>query len=689
MQGKKSPQDVSIRYIRGVGPRKAHLFEKLGIESISDLFYYLPRRYEDRSHIVGVKDLRKGQTQAVMGKVLATSMFTARTGTRIFEVAIGDDNGRVLGVWYNQPFMKKVFAAGQTVVLHGKVEPEGRLQITHPAFDILDDDNYKGSLDVGRIVPIYPLTENLTQRYMRRVVYQAVSSYGAKVRDPLPTRIRARKKLVDSKFAVTNIHFPHSAETLERAYKRLVFEEFFILQVVMALRRKKMRQKGIRHEASKNLLSDFEKLFAFKFTNEQNKCIKEIEADMSADRPMYRLLQGDVGSGKTVVAMYALLLAAKNGYQAAMMVPTEILARQHYVTISKTFMPLGLNVRILVKSADRSSGEKIRKELAEGEADIVVGTHALIQENIDYSKLGLVVIDEQHKFGVMQRKRLRQKGGGTPDTLVMTATPIPRSLVLTVFGDMDVSVLKEKPSDREPVATYWVAEDHRDAVYGFIRDEIDKGRQAFIVCPRIKKTSSSDLISAEEMFDHLQKKVFSGKRLALVHGRMRSAEKEKTMNDFRKGKHDILVATTVIEVGIDIPNVTVMLVEHAERYGLAQLHQLRGRIGRGKHASYCILVGEPKTDLSGERLSAMMETDDGFLIAEKDLDIRGPGEFLGTRQSGLPELRIGNIAKDLTIMEGARKEAFDLVTDDPGLRDARNAGIRLSIEERFRGKLGI
>jgi len=688
MQVKKPPHFIPIRYIKGVGPKKAHLFEKLGIENISDLFYYLPRRYEDRSEVVEVKDLKPGHTQAVMGKVLKTNVFTARTGTRIFEMSVGDEKDRVFAVWYNQPYLNKAFTPGQKVVLHGKVELGKTLQMTHPAFDVLDKEELKDSLDVGRIVPFYSLTEKMTQRYLRRVMHQAIKAHASSAPDPLPTKLRARKKLVDTKFAIENIHFPYSAENLERAYYRLVFEEFFILQVIMALRRGRIKQKGIRHEAGQGLLSEFEKLFNFELTGEQKKCLREIEKDMSSEKPMYRLLQGDVGSGKTVVAMYALLLTVRNGFQGAMMVPTEVLARQHYVTVSKTFMPLGLNVRLLINGMDAKDKETVKGELSSGEADIVIGTHSLIQEKIDYSDLGLIVVDEQHKFGVEQRKTLRAKGR-MPDTLVMTATPIPRSLVMTVFGDMDISLLKEKPGEREAVTTYWVGEDRREAVYEFIRSEIAVGRQAFIVYPRIKGSSRSDLKAAEEMHEKLRDEVFSEHSVALIHGRMKAAEKEKVMKDFRAGKHDILVATTVIEVGVDIPNVTVMLIEHAERYGLAQLHQLRGRIGRGKHASYCILMGEPETEASMERLSTMAETDDGFKIAEKDLDIRGPGEFLGTRQSGLPELRFGNIARDFRIMEEARGEAFKLVEEDPGLRDRHNSGIRESIKERFRGKLGI
>ncbi|MFC1570522.1 ATP-dependent DNA helicase RecG [Candidatus Omnitrophota bacterium] len=687
MQVKKTGGEVPVRYIKGVGPVKATIFERLGVENVSDLFYYLPKRYEDRSEIVEVKDLVPGEHQAVIGKVLKTSVFTARTGTRIFEMAVGDDENKVIAVWYNQPFLKKMFSSGQKIVLYGRIEKEKRLQITHPAFEIIDEGE-KESLEVGRIVPFYSLTEGLSQRELRRVVHRAIHSHLAVITDPLPTRIRARKKLVDFKFAVENIHFPYSEDNLERAYKRLIFEEFFVLQTAMALRRKKRAQKGIKHAPREGLMNDFEKLFGFELTGEQKKCIRHIEKDMSSSKPMYRLLQGDVGSGKTVVAMYALLLAAGGGYQGAMMAPTEVLARQNYVAVSQAFMPLGINVRLLVNGLDEADSAMIKKEIAEGEADIVIGTHALIQESIQYDRLGLVVIDEQHKFGVEQRKEL-QKKGETPDTLVMTATPIPRSLMLTVFGDMDTSLLKEKPEGRQPVSTYWAQEEKRETIYAFIRDEIEKGRQAFIVYPRIKETEKSDLKSAEEMYKKLKEEAFQDLRIALIHGRMKTDEKKKIMEDFRKGKHDVLVSTTVIEVGVDVPNVTVMLVEHAERYGLAQLHQLRGRIGRGKHASYCILLGEAKTDSSMERLATMAEEDDGFKIAEKDLDLRGPGEFLGTRQSGLPELRVGNIIRDFSIMEEAREEAFNLVSEDPDLKDPHNLGIRRSITERFRGKFGI
>ena len=688
MQDKNYNMDVPVRYIKGVGPKKAELFKKLGIENVSDLFYYLPRRYEDSSDIVGVDELVPEKMQAAVGVVAKTNIFRAATGTVIYEVEIHGNNKRVFAVWYNQPYMKNVFAKGQKVLFYGKVELQRHLQISHPVYEIIEEGDIKDSLDIGRIAPVYSVTENLNQKYMRKVVHQAIKSCLSNIKDPLPTPIRARRKLVDFKFAVENIHFPYSFENLERAYKRLVFEEFFILQLVMAIRRKKIVKKGISHEIGEGLLADFKKLFSFDFTQDQKNCIKEIGKDMSSEKPMYRLLQGEVGSGKTVVAMYALLLTVKNGYQGAIMVPTEILARQHYVTISKALMPLGLNVRLLINGLDSKSKDIVSNELMTGEADIVIGTHSLIQEKMNYNNLGLVIVDEQHKFGVKQRKSLMSKGR-MPDTLMMTATPIPRSLVLTIYGDMDVSILKDKPAGRKETITYWVGNDRRDNVYDFIRSEVEKGHQAFIVYPRIKESLQNEIKSAEKMYKEMKEDTFKDLKVALIHGKMKTDQKKKTMEDFRRGKFDVLVATTVIEVGVDIPNVTIMVIEHAERYGLSQLHQLRGRIGRGKKQSYCILMGDSKTDSSEERLSAMEETNDGFKIAEKDLDIRGPGEVLGTRQSGLPEIRFGNIARDFVIMQEAREEAFNLIEEDPILSEPHNIVVRENIKERFKGKFGI
>ncbi|MBF0215987.1 MAG: ATP-dependent DNA helicase RecG, partial [Candidatus Omnitrophica bacterium] len=580
---------VPIRYIKGVGPKKALLFLKLGIENVQDLFYYLPRRYEDRSNISKIKDLRPGEAFSVNVSVLKSSLFSARTGTVIFDIEVGDDTGRAHAVWYNMPFLKKTLPPGRELILYGKVDPGSRHQFTHPAFDIVENEG-QVSLEVKRIVPVYPLTAELTEKYVRRTMYNAIEQELAHVPEGLPTYLRARGKLVDFNFAVRNIHFPSSMDNLQKAYRRLVFEEFFTLQVIMALRKKKAGKNGIKHDVRSGLMKEFRGLFDFTLTPDQEKCINDIERDMSSDRPMNRLLQGDVGSGKTVVAMYAMLLSVIGGHQAVMMAPTEILARQHFVTVSKIFMPLGLNVRLLINGIDKSERARVLEGLVAGDVDILIGTHSVFQKSVDYSDLALVVIDEQHKFGVDEREALRKKNDKA-DTLVMTATPIPRSLAMTVYGDMDVSVMKSKPAGRKPVVTFWIDEEKRASVYGFIRDELDEGRQAYVVCPRIDKAGPGDLISAEAVFESMAKGPFKDYTTALMHGRMKADEKNKLMDEFGVGKIKILVTTTLVEVGLDIPNATLMIVEQAHLFGMAQLHQLRGRIGRGAHTSYCMLMG--------------------------------------------------------------------------------------------------
>jgi ATP-dependent DNA helicase RecG len=642
----------------------------------------MPRRYEDRRKIIEASRAKIGEEQAIKGRVVSSRLFTARTGTRILDVTLKSGGRTIHAVWYNMPYLKSKFPAGMILVVYGKVELQRALQITHPVYEVIGEDNEGDNIEIGRIVPVYPLTENITQKYLRRVIYSALTEHAGELKEWLPSDIMARRSLVDERFAIENIHFPFSFDNVKRAYKRLVFEEFFLLQLIMALRRSKIMKRGKKHDRAELSLEEFEGLFSFDLTLSQKRCVKDIEKDMKSGSPMYRLVQGDVGSGKTVTAMYAALLAVRNGSQAAIMAPTEILARQHFREISKVFMPLGVNVQLLVSGMDPGVSRRVRKDAAEGTIDVLVGTHALIQEGIDYDDLGLAVIDEQHKFGVEQRGALKEKGK-TPDVLVMTATPIPRSLVLTLFGDMDVSVIREKPPGRKEIYTYWVKEQQRKYIYSFIREEISKGRQAYVVYPVIKRTAGTDLRSAEEMYDNFRSGVFSDLSVALVHGKMKASEKKTVMERFKAGEHDILITTTLIEVGVDVPNASVMLIEHAERYGLAQLHQLRGRIGRSNFDSYCILMGDPATEDAALRLSAVADISDGFEIAEKDLDIRGPGEFLGTKQSGLPDIKIGDIGKDHLIMEYARTEARELIEKDPGLKSLHNRGIRRRLIEKF------
>ncbi|MDP3803974.1 MAG: ATP-dependent DNA helicase RecG, partial [Candidatus Omnitrophota bacterium] len=633
---------------------------------------------------------KPGEYHTVQGEVITAVTRLTKTGISLFQIAITDATGFVHAVWFNQPYLKDYFRRGVKVVLYGKVEMHEKLQITQPEYEILKGDE-TDSIHVGRIVPIYALTEGLGQRYLRSLAYLAVSKYAKSLKEKLPTYLFAREKLVDVKFAVKNIHFPASFGNLEKAYRRIVFEEFFMLQLALALKKKdiKLKEKGLGHKAAGELLESFKRSLSFELTEGQKKAIVDIESDMSGGRPMNRLLEGDVGSGKTVVAAYALTLTVENGFQGAMMAPTEVLARQHFISLSELLMPLGLNVVLLIGGIEQKTKDEIYSGIRDGRIDIVVGTHAVIQESVAFKKLGLAVIDEQHKFGVTQRSILKQKGYN-PHILVMTATPIPRTLALTVYGDLDISTIKELPKGRSPIATYWLKEEKRMDAYNFVKEELAGGRQAYIICPLIDSQAKNlKTQSVIETFEKLKSEVFSNFEVGLLHGRMSSKEKEKVMKDFKKGKIALLVSTIIIEVGIDVANATVMLIENAERFGLAQLHQLRGRVGRGGHESYCILLADPKTDEAAKRLKTIEETLDGFQIAEADLNTRGPGEFFGTKQHGLPEIRFGNILKDFDIMERARIEAFSIVAKDPDLSEEHHRLLKEALAARFKGKLDL
>ncbi len=689
MQGKTALVDTPVRYLKGVGPKKCEYLSRLGIHTIHDLVYYLPLRYEDRAAFSSIRDLNAGERKTIRGTVIALSTRTTKRGIRLSEMTVSDSTGFIQAVWFNQPFMSKVFKAGQEVVLYGKAERYDRLQIQQPEYEILKDAE-QGSIHIGRIVPIYPLTSQITQRYLRSLVFEAVTTYASRLQEKLPTYIRARQKLVDLRFALRNIHFPSTFEILEKAYARIVFEEFFTLQLAFAIKKKdaKSAARGVGHTLEGDMIKAFAASLPFELTKGQKDAIRDIERDMASSKPMNRLLEGDVGSGKTVVAAHALVLTAQNGLQGVLMAPTEVLARQHYIVLSKLLTPIGVNIALLARGLDKAKKEEVLREVKEGRVNVLIGTHAVIQEGVEFGSLGLAVIDEQHKFGVEQRAVLRQKGG-SPHVLIMTATPIPRTLALTVFGDLDVSIIRELPKGRKPITTYWVEEEKREKVYGFIKDEVSKGRQVYIVYPLIEDSQRLESKSASPMYEKLSKEVFFNERLGLLHGRMSTREKEEVMQRFKNGEIDILIATVLIEVGIDVPNASVMLVENAERFGLAQLHQLRGRIGRGDQESYCILLADPRTENAEKRLKAVEETVDGFEIAEEDLNLRGPGEFFGTSQHGLPEIRFGNIVKDFSIMERARKEAFDLIARDPSLKEEHHRYLKEDLAARFKGKLDL
>ena len=674
--------EVSARYIKGVGPSKLGLLNRLGIETVGDLLYCVPRRHEDRSRICRVSEVRPGNLETIKVKVLAFGDRTTKRGMNIFQLAVGDSTGVMHATWFNQPYMKDKFKVGHELVLHGKVEKHIYLQINNPEYEILEDTK-DDSAHIGRIVPIYPLTEDITQRWFRNVMKFTVDNYVDAAQDMLPYDIKRRNDLMPLKQALRNAHFPVSEVVLKKAMRRLIFDEFLLLQAGIALKRAtiKIDLTGYSHNLKGDLVERFKKLLPFEFTNSQKKVIKEIQEDMQSLKPMNRLLQGDVGSGKTIVALYALILAIQGGYQGALMVPTEILADQHYKNVTNLLKEL--NIKIALLSGDLKPKERDRRKhmIEVGEADLVIGTHALIQQGVRFKKLGLAVIDEQHKFGVAQRALLKSKSQN-PDVLVMTATPIPRTLAMTVYGDLDISVIDELPPGRKEIKTLYFQEKNREKAYKIAGEQVALGRQAYVVYPVIEESQRSDLRGAVKMRDELSE-FFPDLKVGLLHGRMKSKEKEKIMLDFKEKRIDILVSTIVIEVGVDIPNSSTMIVEHAERFGLSQLHQLRGRIGRGSHISYCILVSDPKNDEAKSRIKAMLKTQDGFKIAEEDLEIRGPGEFFGTRQHGLPELKIGNIVRDRGIMELARAEATELIKKDRFLRRPENRLIRENLKKKF------
>jgi ATP-dependent DNA helicase RecG len=674
---------ISARFIKGVGPARLAFLNRLGIETVRDLLYCLPRRYEDRSKIRRVNEAEPGKFETIKVKVFTFGDRTTKKGMNIFQMAVGDSTGVIHATWFNQPYMKDKFKIGQELILYGKVEKvSGYLQINNPEYEILTGTK-EDSVHMGRIVPIYPLTENLNQRWLRNILKFTVDEYADSIVDMLPYDIRQRNNLMLLKGAIQSVHFPVSEVVLEKARRRLIFDEFFLLQIGIAMRRAsiKIDLSGYAHRVEGDLIKKFKDSLPFKFTKSQESVIKEIEKDMSSPKPMNRLLQGDVGSGKTIVALYALILTVQNGYQGALMVPTEILAEQHYRNIENLLK--GQGVRIVLLSGDLKPEERQRRRLMieTGEVDIVIGTHALIQEGVRFKRLGLAVIDEQHKFGVMQRSLLRSKSMN-PDILVMTATPIPRTLAMTVYGDLDISIIDELPPGRRDIKTIYFEEKNCKKAYKIAGEQVKIGRQVYVVYPIIDESEKSDLRAAVKMHKELTE-LFADLKIGLLHGRMKTAEKEKSMKDFKDKNIDILVSTIVVEVGVDIQNASVMIIEHAERFGLSQLHQLRGRIGRGEYISYCILVADPKSEEAKRRIQAMLKTQDGFKIAEEDLEIRGPGEFFGTKQHGLPELKVGNIIRDRGLLELARKEASELIRKDRYLRRPEHRHIREHLKKKY------
>jgi len=685
--------DAPVQYVRGVGPKRAEMFERLGVRTIRDLLYYFPRKYHDRRNLVHIKDAKPGTNAMMVGDVLRVNLRRKGRGKGVLTVVVQDETGQIRAVWYNQNYLADRFESGDTLLLWGAVrEYTGAgipLEMVNPGFEHIGADEHGGTAltdEMSRLMPVYPLTDGLSQGRLRPIVRAALDDYAAALPEILPEALRARHGLPTITEVLEQAHFPDSVEAKAEAKRRLVYEEFLVFELAVALRRRTAKAaEGIAFKVSAEFDRRIRKLFPFKLTASQETALAQIREDMRSPAPMNRLLQGDVGCGKTVVALYAMLLAAANKYQSAIMAPTEILAEQHHRTLSKMLAGSAVRVRLLTSSSDR---RRVLAEIERGEADIIIGTHAVIQSDVAFHRLGFVVVDEQHKFCVMQRARLRWKGR-SPDVLVMTATPIPRTLALTVFGDLDVSTITELPPGRKPVITRRFALRDVGRGYDFIRKHVSAGRQAYVVCPLVEQSETLDLRSAIDTAAELAEKVFPEFNVGLLHGRMTSDEKERAMAAFARGDMHVMVSTVVVEVGIDVPNATVMLVLHAERFGLAQLHQLRGRIGRGADQAWCLLCSAAQSDDARRRLAIMCETTDGFRIAEEDLKLRGTGELFGTRQHGLPDVRIGDFTEDIEILEVARDDATELVAADPRLEKPEHAALRRRMLELYRDRLSL
>jgi ATP-dependent DNA helicase RecG len=676
-----------VSTIKGVGTKIKERLATLGAETLWDLLYIFPRRYDDYSLLKPINRVAYGDQVTVIGTIWETRGRRTRNAELVQSI-ISDGTGKIQATWFNQPWLAKKLEAGTQVVLSGKVDQYlGRPVFQNPEWEPLQME----PLRTRRIVPVYPLTKNLSAKKMREIMKRTVDEWAPKVPDPLPPTLRQKLALDDLPTTIRQVHFPDNQDAIHRANKRLVFDELFQLQLgMLGQRRDWQSSPGISIPTDVEALARFYSTLPFELTGAQKRVIGEITADMAAEVPMNRLLQGDVGSGKTVIAASAMILAAGAGLQVAMMAPTEILAEQHYQGLSAMLDPLDIPVVLLTGSTPAATKEQTYAALADGTASVVIGTHALIQENVQFQQLGLAVIDEQHRFGVDQRGAMRQKGvqagngqQTNPHLLVMSATPIPRTLALSLFGDLDLSIVDEMPPGRQEIKTRWLRPSERERAYSFVRGQIEKGRQAFIICPLVEESDKIEAKAAVKEYERLQEHIFPDLKLGLLHGRMKSEKKEEAMRAFYKGETDILVATSVIEVGIDVPNSTIMLIEGADRFGLAQLHQFRGRVGRGEHQSYCLLLADAVSDEAEDRLSALEQTNDGFMLAEKDLEIRGPGEFLGRRQSGLPELRLASLM-DVKMLEIARREAERLFKDDPLLERPEHRALQEQVDHFWR-----
>ena len=674
-----------VKYIKGVGPNRVKLLNNLGIFTLKDLITYYPRTYEDRSKPKNICECINGEEALIEGVVCSKLSDVRIPHKTMQKLIVRDETMSATITWFNQSYLKNRFEVGKKYRFYGKINNQyGKITMTSPVFDDIDKTQ-----NTGRIIPIYPLTFNLSQNILRKIIEAGLSEVEGNLKETLPDNLIKEYKLEEINQAIKSIHFPQEFEDFNKARNRLVFEELFIVQLaLLELKNNYITQeKGIKFDENAKM-SDIINKLPFKLTKAQLRVLEEIDENMESEKSMNRLLQGDVGSGKTVVAMCAAYKAVKSGYQAAIMAPTAILATQHLENFKKIFDDLNIKCELLISGITKKKKEELLERLKNGEIDIIIGTHALIEENVVFKNLGLVVTDEQHRFGVKQRTKISKKGQN-PDVLVMTATPIPRTLALILYGDLDISIIDELPPNRKKIETFAVRKNMTDRINHFIQKQIEQGRQAYIVCPLVEENEELDLKSVEKLYETYKTEVFPQYRVEYIHGKMKQKDKDSIMQEFKEGKINILISTTVIEVGVDVPNANIMVVENAERFGLAQLHQLRGRVGRGEYESYCVLKFEGKSENVRERMKVMCDTNDGFIISEKDLELRGAGDFFGTMQHGLPEFKIANLFEDISILKLAQSAANKIVSQDPKLEKDENYKLKDLIKDKFSNRIEI